>query len=235
MTLVGVVIPAAGAGERLGVGGPKTLHALGGHTLLTHAVRAVFASGVASAVVVAAPAASVTEVDSMVRADAPDHLDLRVVPGGGTRQQSVWAALQALPDDLDVVLVHDAARCLAPPSLYVQVVRSVEAGHDAVVPALPVVDTLKEVAADGEVVGTPDRSRLRAVQTPQGFRRSVLVRAHRAALDQGWDDVTDDAGLVERLGVAVQVVDGHDDAFKITRPADLMRAEALVAARQAPV
>ncbi len=137
-----------------------------------------------------------------------------VVPGGPTRSLSVQAALKALPEDVDVVLVHDAARPLVPVGLVEAVDAAVRAGHPAVVPALPVVDTVKRVAPAAdlpgveEVVGTAERSALRAVQTPQGFRRDTLAQAYAAAERDGVLDATDDAGLVERMGVPVVVVPG---------------------------
>ncbi len=134
------------------------------------------------------------------------------------------AALAAVPDRYEIVLVHDAARALAPPELVERVAAAVRDGHAAVIPALPVVDTIKQIHSTGEVAATLDRVVLRAVQTPQGFRRSVLVEAHRAAVDEH----TDDAGLVEKLGVAVWTVLGDEAALKITRPFDLALAELLL-------
>jgi 2-C-methyl-D-erythritol 4-phosphate cytidylyltransferase len=158
-----------------------------------------------------------------------------VVAGGATRSLSVREALAALPPDIDVVLVHDAARPLAPVALVEAVEAAVRAGHPAVVPGLPVVDTVKQVAATArgtdEVVGTVDRAALRAVQTPQGFRRDVLQDAYRDAAAAGVLDATDDAGLVERLGVPVAVVPGDERAFKVTRPLDLLLADAVLAQR----
>ena len=127
------------------------------------------------------------------------------------------------------MLIHDAARPLAPPALVAAVADAVVAGHDAVVPGLPVIDTVKQVSTPAPSVGTPDRAHLRAIQTPQGFRRSILERAHALA---GAVDATDDAGLVERLGLSVHVVPGSEEAFKVTRPLDLVLAEALLAARR---
>lgn len=124
------------------------------------------------------------------------------------------------------MLVHDAARALTPPALVEAVAAAVRAGHQAVIPVLPVVDTIKEVDADGVVLGTVDRSALRAVQTPQGFRREVLAAAHAAA----GDPLTDDAGLVEQQGVPVFCVPGSEYALKVTRPFDLTLAEQLLAA-----
>jgi 2-C-methyl-D-erythritol 4-phosphate cytidylyltransferase len=136
----------------------------------------------------------------------------------------VAAALAAVPDRYGIVLVHDAARALAPPELVERVAAAVREGHAAVIPALPVVDTIKHVHATGEVVATLDRSVLRAVQTPQGFLRSVLEKAHAAAVDEH----TDDAGMAERIGVTVWTVPGEEAALKITRPMDLAIAELLL-------
>ena len=145
--------------------------------------------------------------------------DVTVVAGGSERSRSVAAGLAALRDDVDVVLVHDAARCLAPAALFDRLAEAVRAGAPAVVPGLAVTDTIKQVDGDGRVVATPERSSLRAVQTPQAFRRSVLVDAHASG-----EDATDDAALVERLGGVVTVVDGDPLAFKVTTPDDLERA-----------
>jgi 2-C-methyl-D-erythritol 4-phosphate cytidylyltransferase len=215
---VAVLVVAAGLGVRLGPGGPKALRSVAGQPLLVHAVRRVLAAPSVGCVVVAAPPDGVTAVGQLL---GPG---VTVVAGGATRQASVAAALAAVPDGLDIVLVHDAARALAPTALVEAVAAAVRGGHDAVIPVLPVVDTVKEVAASGAVVGTVDRSALRVVQTPQGFRRAVLVAAHAAAADEH----TDDAGMVEKLGLPVHTVPGHEAAFKITKPLDLVLAEALL-------
>lgn len=225
------VVPAAGRGERLGPGTPKALRLLGGVPLLVHAVRALSAARSVDLVVVAAPADGVTQV----RALLTDHevgAEVSVVAGGATRQESVRLALAALPADVDVVLVHDAARPLAPVELVDRVAAAVRDGADAVVPGLPVADTVKRVDPAGRVEETLDRSALRAIQTPQGFRRVVLETAHAAA-DGAGSDATDDAGLVERAGGTVVVVPGDEEAFKVTRPLDLLLAEALLARRRA--
>jgi 2-C-methyl-D-erythritol 4-phosphate cytidylyltransferase len=129
--------------------------------------------------------------------------------------------------------VHDAARPLAPSELADDVVAALRRGADAVVPGLPVTDTVKRVDGDATVVETVPREHLRAVQTPQGFRREVLAAAHEAAGAEA--AATDDAGLVERLGRPVTVIAGHPEAFKVTRPLDLVLAEALLARRRAGI
>ena len=221
------VVPAAGRGERLGPGTPKALRLLGGVPLLVHSVRALAAARSVALVVVAAPAGDVTAVRTLLAAHEAGA-EVRVVAGGATRQQSVRLALAALPAHVDVVLVHDAARPLVPIDLVDAVAAAVRAGAGAVVPAVPVADTIKRVDDGAAVVETLDRSQLRAIQTPQGFRRDVLEQAHLAATDEA----TDDAGLVERAGGAVRVVPGSEEAFKVTRPLDLVLAEALLATRR---
>ncbi|MGW1429269.1 2-C-methyl-D-erythritol 4-phosphate cytidylyltransferase [Streptomyces sp. NPDC002431] len=232
------VIPAAGRGVRLGPGAPKALRALGGTPMLIHAVRAMAASRAVSLVVVVAPPEGAPEVKNLLDEHAlPERTDYLVVAGGATRQESVRLGIEALPEDVSVVLVHDAARPLVPVDTVDAVVEAVRGGAPAVVPALPLADTVKEVepGAPGEpepVLGTPVRARLRAVQTPQGFDRDTLVRAHETVALSG-EGATDDAGMVERTGAPVVVVPGHEEAFKVTRPLDLVLAEAVLARRRA--
>jgi 2-C-methyl-D-erythritol 4-phosphate cytidylyltransferase len=205
----------------MGPGAPKALRLLDGVPLLVHAVRRISEAPSVGAIVVAAPSddrqSVVTMLDGIPR--------VTVVVGGATRQESVAAALAGVPDDFDLVLVHDAARALVPPELIELVAAALRAGAPAVIPVLPVVDTIKRVGPDDAVVETVDRSPLRAVQTPQGFHRAVLAAAHARAVDTH----TDDAGMVEAMGVRVATVPGSDRAFKITRPFDLALAEALLA------
>ncbi|QIP85842.1 2-C-methyl-D-erythritol 4-phosphate cytidylyltransferase [Streptomyces sp. Tu 2975] len=229
------VIPAAGRGVRLGPGAPKALRALNGTPMLVHAVRAMAASRAVSLVVVVAPPDGAPEVKRLLDAHSlPERTDYLVVPGGDTRQASVRLGLDALPDDIGTVLVHDAARPLVPVETVDAVIEAVRDGAPAVVPALPLADTVKQVEPAGKdepepVVATPDRAALRAVQTPQGFERETLVRAHATVTD----NVTDDASMVEQLGLRVVVVPGHEEAFKVTRPLDLVLAEAVLARRRA--
>ncbi len=222
-----VIVPAAGRGERLGPGAPKALRTLAGQPILLHAVRNLATARDIDMIVVAVPEDSVEESRALL---AGIELPLVIVSGGETRQDSVARALLALPPEVDVVLVHDAARPLVPSEVVDRVAAAVRAGAPAVIPTLGVVDTIKEVDADGVVQATLDRSRLHAVQTPQGFVRDVLQTAH-AASDGA--DATDDAGMVERMGVKVHVVPGHEEAFKITRPLDLVLAEAILVRRRA--
>ncbi len=195
-----------------------------GLPLVAHAVRGLHSAGCVRHVVVAAPA---DLVDQMTAALAAAGAPATVVAGGAERTESVRlalsAALAAVPD-ATIVLVHDAARAFTPPALIRSVTDAVAAGAPAVVPVLPVSDTIKRVDAAGIVVETPSRVDLRAVQTPQGFAVDVLRRAYEAA-----DITTDDAGLVERIGVPVHTIPGHTAAMKITTPFDLAVATAVLA------
>ena len=221
---------------------------MGGVSLLRRAAAGLIASGAVSRVVVTAPAEDVdrfrAELEGLSKGSAAAETGRRggieVVAGSPcSRQASVAlglaAALAAVPQ-ADVVIVHDAARALTPPEVTQRVVAAVRAGHEAVVPALPVTDTVKQVETRpvGEpepVVGTPRRDRLRAVQTPQGFETSVLVAAHRAGAERAGDEAlaaSDDAGLVEACGGSVVVVAGDERAMKVTTPMDLALAELLL-------
>lgn len=219
------LVPAAGQGVRLAAGMPKAFVPLRGRPLLWHCVRGLLASGCIEVVVVAVG----EQYQDQARAAVGEAGDqVRIVTGGVHRCDSVRAALQSVPD-AEVVLVHDAARCLTPISVIQAVVQAVLAGQQAVVPVLTVVDTIKQVDPDGRVVGTLERDALRVVQTPQGFAGDLLRRAHE--LPSG--PITDDAGLVEALGMPVTTLPGHPDAFKITTPFDLVIAEVLAGARAA--
>ena len=201
---------AAGSGERFG--SPKQYEQLGDRRVLDWAVSNARAA--ASGVVLVVPADRIASPERGVDV---------VVAGGPTRSASVRAGLRAVPDDADVVVVHDAARPLAPASLFDAVVAAVRSGADAAVPGLPVADTLKQVAA-GRVVSTLDRTALVVVQTPQAFAASALRAAHA-----GEPEATDDAALVEAAGGRVDVVPGDPRAMKVTCPHDLVLASALLA------
>jgi 2-C-methyl-D-erythritol 4-phosphate cytidylyltransferase/2-C-methyl-D-erythritol 2,4-cyclodiphosphate synthase len=218
---IAALVPAAGTGERLGGSVPKAFVRVAGRELLLHTVDRLFRAGVDS-VVVAVSADQLGAAHTLLG----DRVTL--VVGGADRTASVSAALAMVADDADVVLVHDAARAFAPESLIRSVVEAVRAGSSAVVPVLPVVDTMRSVAADGSLLGIVNRDQLRVVQTPQGFAPAVLRRAHLAAATGG-RAATDDAGLVETIGVQIQPVPGDRAAFKITTPDDLLEAERLMA------
>ncbi|TSD95712.1 2-C-methyl-D-erythritol 4-phosphate cytidylyltransferase [Skermania sp. ID1734] len=212
------LVPAAGRGTRLGEAQPKAFVEIAGCPMVSIAVEGLLSSGVVDRVVVVVPSELLARAADLV----PEQV--QVVAGGAERIDSVRAGMDAA-SDADFVLVHDAARALTPPSLVSRVVSELQAGRSAVVPALPVADTIKTVDDAGDVTGTPDRAQLRAIQTPQGFAADLLRRAYAAAPAGAF--ATDDAGLVERLGERVHTVPGDPLAFKITTPLDLRLARSL--------
>ncbi|MCL2594718.1 MAG: 2-C-methyl-D-erythritol 4-phosphate cytidylyltransferase, partial [Promicromonosporaceae bacterium] len=214
--MVTCILTAAGSGQRLGAPTPKALVEIDGVPLVLHAARRLAASGVVAAIVVTAPPGHNAQIHFALKNDNLP-LPVLVVDGGDTRQASVAAGLAVISATETSVLVHDAARPFASPELIRRVVATVAAGYSAVVPGLPVADTIKQVTPDGLVIATPDRAALRSIQTPQGFDRAKLVRAH---FEGAGADATDDAGLMEALGEPVVVVPGEEAAMKITTPTD---------------
>lgn len=208
--MIAAIVAAAGSGERFGAPIPKALIQLGDRTLLEHAISAL--SGVVDQIVVTAPAG----YEEKIRVLVGD--DVTVVTGGATRSESVRAGL-AVIDGADYVLVHDAARALASGELAARVLAALKSGEVAVVPALPVVDTLHNVSADGYVENAVDRAQLRRIQTPQGFSYAVLNAVHRGA-----QDATDDSTLALYAGHKVLIIEGEERALKITTPSDLATA-----------
>ncbi len=223
---VAVVIAAAGRGTRLGGASPKALERICGSTLLDYCLDTVSELPGLGVVVVAAPPSHLDDVRAIC--SRVSGLPIAVVAGGASRPESVANALAELPDGVEVVLVHDAARAFTPVEQFLAVIDAVAAGAKAVVPGVAIVDTIKEVDDFGTVLRTVDRTTLRGVQTPQGFDRETLVAVHA---DVSLSAATDDAGMVEASGGAVQIIVGHQDAFKITTPFDRTVAEALVASR----
>ncbi|MCT9821067.1 2-C-methyl-D-erythritol 4-phosphate cytidylyltransferase [Microbacterium sp. W1N] len=226
---VAVIVVAAGSGTRLAAGAPKAFVGIDGRSVLSHALDGVFAAPLAQVVVVA-PHDRVGDALTETRQIAGARHDLvTVVAGGDTRQASVAAGLAAVWADVELVLVHDAARALTPPEVFARVIAALDVGADAALPVLPVIDTLKRVDGD-RVVEAVDRAPLTAAQTPQGFRRSVLQAAYAGAAA----DFTDDAALVQAAGHEVVTVGGDERAFKITTPGDLDRARRLLAPAATP-
>ena len=221
---VAIIVVAAGSGSRLGHTEPKAFVELRGVTILERALRGVFESSEPAQVIVVAPSARLAAARRIAEiAGGVASGDVVVVAGGETRQASVVAGLAALADEVEVVLVHDAARALTSAALIDRVVRAVAPGV-GVIPALPVSDTIKRIDSRELVVETVDRSELVHVQTPQGFPRAELVAAYAAAER----DYTDDAALFSAAGHDVAVGEGEARGFKITTPWDLHRAENLL-------
>jgi len=223
MPKVAAVIPAGGVGARFGARTPKQFLRLGRLSILAATVRHFARHPAVRAVVVAAPESWVARARRILGRVAQDA-SLTVVAGGRTRQDSVWLALQAAPEDAEIVVVHDAVRPLITRRLIDAVLRAA-AAEGAAICALPITETVKRVRAE-RVEVTLDRSELWAVQTPQAFRADLLREAHEKARRDGVIG-TDDAMLVERLGHPVRVVRGLVENVKITTPADLRRARSL--------
>lgn len=222
-----MILVAAGQGFRLGADRPKALVLLGDAPLVGHALSASSQCLGASEIVVVAPLDRLDETSRVLSAvRMPSTVQVSLVPGGATRSASVARGLAALSSEIGIVLVHDAARALTPVDVFDRVVAHLRAGHRAVIPVLPVTDTIKSVDHSGRVQQTLDRSSLRSVQTPQGYLRETLEHAHGVP----GGEATDDAGMVERLGGTVSTVLGDAASFKITTPHDLAVAHTLLAA-----
>ena len=205
------IIAADGSGVRFGADIPKALIQLGDRTLIEHAVAAI--SPTVDQVIVTAPASYLSQFQGLLGSS------VTVVVGGQTRSESVRAGLAAVPSKTKYVLIHDAARALATTDLANRILVELQKGEVAVIPGLPEVNTVKSVDENGYVTSTIERSKLRNIQTPQGFELTVLIKAH-AANDEG----TDDAALVENAGAKVLVIEGEEQALKITTPSDLANA-----------
>lgn len=216
------LIVAAGRGERFGAALPKALVTLDGTPLVIHVLRRYLESGTVAQIVVAAPGGEVERFRSLIPDPAP--VPVMVVAGGARRQDSVRLALAAVPEEMDLVSVHDAARPLVSVDLIRRTIE-VAARQGAAVAALPVSDSVKEVDDRGVVMASRARDRLWLAQTPQVFRADWLREAHRLA-ERESIEATDDSALVERLGVSVAVVPGEPVNLKITRAEDLRLAEA---------
>ena len=220
---VGVVIVAGGSSTRTKGEELKQFRWVAGKPALLHSLQTFMARADVVGVVVVLPRDYVADPPPWLFQCDVDRLMISV--GGRTRTESVYNGLEDLPDEAAVVLVHDAARPLVGDATIDRVVQSARGGVSAIA-ALPVVDTLKEVDAHGTIVRTVDRERLWRAQTPQGFPRDVIVRAHRHAKSAGLS-ATDDAALCEGIGARVVVVRGSERALKITEDPDFDRAEAL--------
>ncbi len=219
---LGVAIPAAGRGERMG-GRRKPFLELEGEPLLLRSLRPFLRHPRLEAVAVALSSDDLQTTPGWLAEADPR---LKLVQGGATRGESVWAALQALPESVDVVAVHDAARPLVNRAIIDRCLAEVEAGRGAVA-GWPAVDTLKEVDTHGRIVRTPDRERIWHAQTPQVFPRDLVMRAYREAWKEGREN-TDDAALVEAVGGEVVMVAASPYNLKVTRPEDLVMAQAFL-------
>ncbi|HEV2131811.1 MAG TPA: 2-C-methyl-D-erythritol 4-phosphate cytidylyltransferase [Longimicrobiaceae bacterium] len=215
----GAVIVAAGAGRRLGGEVRKQYVEIAGEPVLLRAIRPFLRHPEIGAVVVVLPPEDVEDPPAWIR-----ELEVTLAPGGAERGDSVWNGLMALPAEANPLLIHDGAR----PFVSLEVIERVLAGarSGGAIAAIRVADTIKRVDDEGRIEATLDRSRLWLAQTPQGFPREAILGAHRRARQEGVA-ATDDAALCERYGSRIRVVEGSPENIKITRPADLVLAEAL--------
>lgn len=215
------IILAGGSGSRMGADRNKVLLELGGQPVITRSVQA-FSSLVNGIILVSRE----DDIPAMQHAMYEANLNVTIVAGGSTRQESVWNGLCALPDECNQVLIHDGARCLVDSDTIERCMQSV-IEHGNGIAAVPAVDTMKMVNQEDIVVATPDRNNLRTVQTPQGFHTDLIKRAHLSAMEESFIG-TDDASLVERIGVPVHLTLGNRGNIKLTTPEDLIMAEAFL-------
>jgi 2-C-methyl-D-erythritol 4-phosphate cytidylyltransferase/2-C-methyl-D-erythritol 2,4-cyclodiphosphate synthase len=231
----GVIIVAAGVGKRMGHAVSKQYLHVGGKPIVVHALAAFAASPAVEAIVLVVGEQDLAFAQSLVEQFRIEKV-AAIVPGGSERQHSVRLGLEALEQmaspPLEWVLVHDAARPLVTVEVAERCLVAAMAGAaGAAVPGVRVKDTIKTVNEEGIIIATPERNRLWAVQTPQAFRLSILREAHRRARDEGFLG-TDDAMLVERIGVAVSISQGDEQNIKVTTPADLDWVEFWLAQRE---
>jgi 2-C-methyl-D-erythritol 4-phosphate cytidylyltransferase len=225
MSRVGVVIVAGGSGSRVGGTELKQLRWVSGKPMLLHSLQTFQSIPEVAMVVCVLPRQYAGDPPPWIFQSDPERMLISV--GGKTRAESVANGLEDLPAECTTVLIHDAARPLVSVPMIRRVMDEAKKGHGAIA-ALPVVDTLKRVDEDGRIVETVSRERLWRAQTPQGFPREVIVRAHADAKAAGWHaQATDDAALCERLGIPVHVVRGSEKALKVTEEGDFARAELL--------
>lgn len=221
------VVPAAGRGMRLGLNLPKALIPIAGKPMIVWAVAALEQTPIVDAIVIVAPSEFIGEFEHL-RSENKWRKVVAIVAGGNDRQQSVWNGLQAMPSETEWVIVHDAARPLVKPSLIVSVWEAAQEIGTAAIAALPCSDTVKRTLDGILIAETLDREQIWLAQTPQVFAADLLKEAHEQALKDGCS-ATDDAMLVERLGVPIRLVLGDPTNIKITHPVDLALAEALIA------
>jgi 2-C-methyl-D-erythritol 4-phosphate cytidylyltransferase/2-C-methyl-D-erythritol 2,4-cyclodiphosphate synthase len=217
---VAVVLLAAGKGERLGAKAPKAFVELAGKSLLEHSVFRALATENLKQLIIAVPESHLAQTLDFEKQLSNQGVDIRVVVGGATRQQSVSESLAVLAGGIDIVLVHDSARSLASTDLFNRVAQSVFENQIGVIPALHVADTIKRYKGD-VIQETIERSDLVRAQTPQGFPASVLVAAHVGATQE----FTDDAALIQSIGGTVMMIPGEEQAMKITTAEDFERAQ----------
>lgn len=224
-----LLIPAAGLGRRMGSSRNKLLLTLLDQPLLAWTLKAAEASTAITWIGIIGQPIDFPDFEAIL-AQLNLTTPIQFIPGGSTRQESVYNGLQALPPEAERVLIHDGARCLATPALFNRCAEVLQT-CPGLIAAIPVKDTIKIVDNNGFIQDTPDRQQLWAAQTPQGFEVKLLKQCHDTGLSQGWA-VTDDAALFEMCGLPVRIVEGEETNLKVTTPVDLRVAEFILRERQ---
>ncbi|MBH8575922.1 2-C-methyl-D-erythritol 4-phosphate cytidylyltransferase [Nostocaceae cyanobacterium CENA369] len=222
-----LLIPAAGIGKRMGSNRNKLLLEVRSQPIIAWTLKAAAASSIEWIGIISQP----TDWADFktILADLKLNKRVELIVGGSTRQESVYNGLQALPAAAEQVLIHDGARCLVTPDLLNSCAQAIRQCL-GLIAAVPVKDTIKVVDENGIIQSTPDRQRLWAAQTPQGFHVKLLKQCHAEGLRQGWE-VTDDAALFERCGIEVRIIEGEETNLKVTTPQDLAIAEFILSSR----
>ncbi|MEA5498500.1 2-C-methyl-D-erythritol 4-phosphate cytidylyltransferase [Limnoraphis robusta Tam1] len=224
-----LLIPAAGLGRRMGSSRNKLLLTLLDQPLLAWTLKAAEASTAITWIGIIGQPIDFPDFEAIL-AQLNLTTPIQFIPGGSTRQESVYNGLQALPPEAERVLIHDGARCLATPALFNRCAEVLQT-CPGLIAAIPVKDTIKIVDNNGFIQDTPDRQQLWAAQTPQGFEVKLLKQCHDSGQSQGWA-VTDDAALFEKCGLPVRIVEGEETNLKVTTPVDLRVAEFILRERQ---
>ena len=231
---VAVIIAASGSGQRLGGDMPKQFQLLGDKPVLAHSVQAFDRLDIINEIIIAAPAEYVAHTWDITARYRFSKVR-KVVPGGPSRAESIYAAFKQLSTDTGAVLIHDGVRPFVSEKIIMSVIQATDT-HSAAVAGIPLTDTIKEINPACQVLQTPDRHRFWQVQTPQGFTYNVIKKAYeQGKADDILASVTDDSMLVERLGIAVQMVEGHPGNIKITTREDLLMSEIMLRSKSQTV
>ena len=223
-----LLIPSAGIGKRMGGTRNKLLLQVRSQPIIAWTLKAAAAASAIKWIGIISQPVDWPDFKAIV-ADLNVTKPVEFIPGGSSRQESVYNGLQALPDTAEHVLIHDGARCLVTPDLLNSCAQAIQE-CSGLIAAVPVKDTIKVVDKHGIIQSTPDRQQLWAAQTPQGFNVNLLKQCHAQGRRQGWE-VTDDAALFERCGLEVGIVPGEETNLKVTSPQDLAMAEFILSQR----
>ncbi|MBU1084452.1 MAG: 2-C-methyl-D-erythritol 4-phosphate cytidylyltransferase [Candidatus Omnitrophota bacterium] len=215
------IILAGGEGKRMNGGEPKQFIELGGKPLIMYALESFAGHDLVSGVIVVSSKEHIVRMREMIKKSGIGKI-IDIIPGGDTRQKSSFLGVKRCPEDAKIVLIHDAARPFVSRSIIEEVIKAAE-DKGAAAPAIDVTDTI--VFEDsGYISGVPERKKMKRMQTPQGFKYKVILKAHREGEEQGAEGITDDCGLIIRSGLAVRIIEGDTHNIKITDRKDLSEA-----------